>query len=443
MRMSNEQPQNVNINPRDYSKLQLGGQPGVTGGQGGLPGLLGLLAGNKNVVTPSFNPMQTIQDFINPQRMHPTPDGGLPDAPQMPQHDDSSSLYAQLQKLLGGGGDNFQAQSLPNFDPNRYKDQAEEAVNSQFSPILNQIYAQQKETQGRAKTNQGAVGDLYAQMAASLQNDAVADTKSYDTAQAKSKSMYDDERDKIAAGYAADAAAQRAAAKQLGTEALGVNDAIAKQDADKQFADQQMGQQYMAQQGALGQQGAAASTYDRDIAQATRQEGVNAQGDIMQQLQDYMSQSNSDIANTRAQQAGSTTDLMMKLADAAYQRDAANAQFGYQQQRDYIGDQKDLFQLQNDASQSGQVDASKLNPWQQTALFADQLKPGQGSDIVAAIQKAMNDRPEIYARSKQDPVAMNPALFAKLIADSQGSQNLDRNTLMQVSQELYRLLYGM
>ena len=144
---------------------------------------------------------------------------------------------------------------------------------------------------------------------------------------------------------------------------------------------------------------------------------------------------------------------MYKLAQAAYDRDSQNAQFQYQQQRDYIGDQKDLFSMQRDmllqqldAAQKAQSASAtgqdKLNPWQQVALFADQLEPGHGSDIIGAIQNAMSNRGEIYARSKDDPVAMNPALFAKLVADYQGNQGMDRNTLMQAAQELYRLLYG-
>jgi len=161
-----------------------------------------------------------------------------------------------------------------------------------------------------------------------------------------------------------------------------------------------------------------------------------------------MSQSNSDLANTRAQQAGSITDLMQKLASAGYERDSQNQQFQYQQQRDYIGDQQNLMKLQQDQllaqleAAAGGQGQEKLNPWQQIAGFAEQLQPGQGSNLVAAIQKAMNERGEIYARSK-DETPMNPALFAKLIADYPENSGLDRNTLMMLSQELYRLLYGM
>jgi hypothetical protein len=146
---------------------------------------------------------------------------------------------------------------------------------------------------------------------------------------------------------------------------------------------------------------------------------------------------------------------MMKLAQAAYDRDAANTQFQYGQQRDYIGDQKDLYQMQRQAlmdqleaaqNASGSSSTEKLNPWQSVALFADQLRPGQGSDIVAAIQGAMSQRQEISGINPTDasgnPIKMNPALFAQLIADSDAAKGMDRNTVMQVSQELYRLLYG-
>lgn len=410
---------------------------------------------NQQIMTPRFNPMQNAADFINPSRMHPQNGGGpVPNTPQMPQGPNAmSQIMAQLQKLISGQGMDqglkFNPMQMPQFDPNRYKSIAESSVNEQFDPIIQQLLAGQKQTQARASTNRGIVGGLYQGAVGAINQGAAQTQKSYDSAQAESKNLYTDERNRIAAGYAADAAAQRQEAKRLGTEALGDNGASQQQVADRQFSDQMGSQQMQSTQGALGQQEAAAGQYNNAIAQATRAEGVEAQSDIMRQLEDYMSQSNSDLADTRAQQAGSVSDLMMKLAGAGYDRDAQNAQFQYQQQRDYLGDQNNLADRQQEAllnqlkaMQGGQGD-EKLNPYQSAATFAEQLRPGQGSDIIAAIQGSMANRGEIYARSKNDEVPMNPALFAKLIADDPNNQGMDRNTLMQVSQELYRLLYGM
>jgi hypothetical protein len=437
--------QNININPRDYGKLMLGGQPGVTGGNN-IPGILGMLgdqAGTQN--SPGFGLRKYESDsVVQPQ---------VPRQKQQPGSDSIQAILAQLQQLISGQGQQgprFQPMELPQFDPNRYKGLATQSVNSQFNPIIQQILAGQKQTQGRANTNRGIVGGLYQGAVQDINTGAAQTQRDYDAAQAQSKQLYVDERNRIAAGYAADAAAQRKEAQRLGTEALGDNGASAQQAADRQFADQLGSQQMQSSQAAYGQQEAAAGQYNKSIANATRAEGIEAQSDIMRQLEDYMAQSNSDLADTRAQQAGSISDLMMKLAGAGYDRDAANAQFQYQQQRDYLGDQRDLADRQQDllmaqleAAQSGQAASSeKLNPYQSVATFADQLRPGQGQDFVAAIQAAMNGRPEIYARHREDPVQMNPALFAKLIADYPGNEDMDRNTLMMVSQELYRLLYG-
>lgn len=445
-----------------FNKLMTQGQPGnVTGGSQGIPGILGMLNQQASGTgANSFKPFNSISDFVSGTRNPAIPGVSSPEAlgqakpPTMPGGSNQiQQILMQLQKLMSGeggmGDDSFDPMSLPTFDPNRYKKEAESAVNAQYNPILNQIMAQQKQTQGRAATNKQEVGNLYAGAVNDLQADSAVQQKGYDASQAQSKQLYDDERNRIAAGYAADAAAQRKEAQRLGTEALGMDQVIGQQNNDKQFADQMQSQQMQSTQGALEQQQQAAGQYDKSIVGATRQDSINSQGDIMKQLEDYMSQSNSDLANTRSQQAGSITDLAMKLAQSGYDRDAQNTQFQYQQSRDWQGDQQNLMKMQQDslmaqlqAAAGGQGD-EKLNPWQQVATFADQLQPGQGSDIVSAIQKAMNDRPEIYGRSKDDPVAMNPALFAKLVADSQGAQGLDRNTLMQVSQELYRLLYGM
>lgn len=403
-----------------------------------------------------------------------------PPTPQLP--DPRQRIMQQIQELLqqDSGMPKFQPTELkmpqfdpvqmPQFDPNKYKNQATQAVNEQFNPIIQDLVRQQGEAKGRASSSKAEVGDLYGGLAAALQADANATKGSYDATQAESKQLYNTERNRIAAGYAADQAAQREEAKRLGTEALGVNEAVAGQQADQRFADQMMSQQMQSTQGALGQQEAAAADYDRSMGQAAKYEGAEAQRDIMSDLEDYMSESASNISGVRSQAAGSINDLMYKLAEASYQRDAQNAQFGYQQQRDYtadalaqqqfgyqqqrdyIGDADRLYERQlqakmaelealQSASATGQ-NADKLNPWQQVASFAESLKPGQGQDLVSAIQGAMNERPEIYARSKEDPVAMNPALFAKLIADSQSAGGVDKNTLMMVSQELYRLLYG-
>lgn len=454
--MADQQERNININPRDYKKLRIQGQPGVTGGSSGIPGILGILqAQQSGTGANSFKPKNTLADFMD---MTPTvipgvssPEylqayGGDRNQPKMPElNNPTMSIMEQLQKLMNGGGQ-FQPQSLPDFDPDRYKKLAETSVGEQFNPIIAEILKQQKTTQARAGANRTAVAGLYNEAVGNIQAGSKQMQGQYDAAQNESKQLYTDERNRIAAGYAADAAAQRAEAKKLGTETLGDNGAAAQGQQDKMFADQMGSQQMQSSQNALGQQQAAAGQYDQSIANATRQEGIEGQQDIMRQLEDYMSQSNSNLADTRSQEAGSVNDLMMKLASAAYDRDSNNAQFQYQQQRDYIGDQTNLAEMQMKLQQLAGGDGStaeKLNPWQSTAMFADQLRPGQGQDIVAAIQKAMNDRPEIYARSVDDPVKMNPALFAKLIADDPGNQGIDRNSLMQVAQELYRQLYGM
>lgn len=439
-----------------------GQQGNVTGGQAGIPGILGLLQeqSNPQIMTNKYNPLgpgSGAGDFINFARnrpdLKPAPGVGTQTQPVAPGTSPVEEIMGQLRQLLAGGpgGPGFQPMSMPTFDPNRYKDEAQNAVNSQFNPILDMIRAQQQQTQGRATGNKQAVAGLYQGAVNDINTGAAATQQQYDQTQNQSKQLYTDERNRIAAGYAADAASQRQEAKRLGTEALGVNEAIAKQTADKQFADQMGSQQMQSSQQALGQQEQGAADYDKAIAQATRSEGMEQQTDIMRQLEDYMSQSNSDYASTQSQAANASNDLMYKLAQAAFDRDSQNAQFQYQQQRDYMGDQSNLMQMQQEGlmaqleaaqNAAGPAGSDKLNPWQSVASFADQLKPGEGQNIVGAIQGAMSNNPEIYNRSRENEVPMNPALFAKLIAEDPKNAGMDRNTLMQVSQELYRLLYG-
>lgn len=452
----------MNINIGGQLAALLGqGQPGVTGGNN-IPGLLGQLSNqrNKPVMVPEFNPMQNISDFIDPNRMHPqTP--GMPDQNVPQQQNPMQDIMRQITELMGSKPPNIQFNpvQLPQYNPNQFKGQAEKIVGDQYNPIIQDLLNQQKGMQDKAGVNQQAVGDLYNQLAASVGKDAQASNQGYDAAQVQSKQMYTDERNKIAAMYAADAANQKAEAKRLGTEAFGTGDAIAKQNADKQFMDQQASQQMQSQNGAFEAQQQSAADYNRSMQGAAKSQGAEGQQDIIRQLSDYMTQSNSNLAQTRSQEAGSVSDLMTKLADSTYQRDTANAQFGYQQQRDFIGDQNTLYShemdlkmkqlqaMQQAASMgNGGAKGAKLNPWQQTATFAEQLQPGHGQDIVSAIQQAMSQRQEISGINPMGPdgkpIQMNSALFAQLIADSQAAGGLDRNKLMMVSQELYKLLYG-
>lgn len=450
---------NININPRDEDLIRTRDtiQDMVNLLQGRGPGASQTPGFS---VAPPYKPARSVSDMMNPEVIYPRSQS-LPPTPRMPQSRDDpvARIMQELQQMMGGSSrrlPQFQPIEMPQFDPNRFKKLATQSVSEQFDPIINEIMAQRGQTQRRAGANRQEVGRMYGSLAQSVNQDAVATGRQFDATQAESKKLYEDERNRIAAGYAADAASQRAAAKRLGIEALGVEQEIGQQNASKNFADQMNSQQMQSSQTALGQQEVAAADYDRAIANATRAEGAEAQRDIMGQLEEYMSQSNTNLAETRSQKAGSIQDLMMKLADAAYQRDAANTQFGYQQQRDYIGDQNQLFDRELDMKMAqlkaaqdlaslqggGQGQGQeKLNPWQQVATFAESLRPGQGSQIVSAIQGAMFERPEIFARKREDE-PMNPALFAKLIAQSQSAGNMDRNTLMMVSQELYRLLYG-
>lgn len=446
--------QNINLSSNDLAYLLSKGQPGnVTGGDQPIPDPLlnGLTQRSSTPQSLSANNALALQRQMERNSFGVEPANQLPTTPENPV----KKIMEQLSQLMSGKesiNSNFSPVNLPTFDPNRYKKEAETAVNSQFNPIISDLYAQQKATTQRAATNKREVAGLYQGAVNDINLGAAQTQKGYDQTQATSQQLYTDERNRIAAAYAADAASQRAQAKKLGTEALGVEDAIGRQTADKNFADQLGSQQMQSSQQALGMQEQAAADYDKSIAQATRQEGIDQQTDINKQLQDLIAQSNTDIASTRSQAAGSIQDLMFKLAQAGYDRDAANAQFQYQQQRDAVGDANNLYdrqykQLMDQLAMAQQASAGsqsdeKLNPWQQVATFAEQLQPGQGSDIVSAIQNAMSNRGEIYARSKEDPVPMNPALFAKLIADYPQNANMDRATLMQVSQELYRLLYG-
>jgi hypothetical protein len=127
---------------------------------------------NKPVMTAPFNPMLNTQDLINPSRMNPYASGQY-SGDNGSRYDTTSDngmseIMAQITKLLNEGPPNpqFSPVSLPQFNPSAFEGQAEGIVDKQFDPIISNLQQQKVATQGRAKGNQKAVGDMYNQLAA-------------------------------------------------------------------------------------------------------------------------------------------------------------------------------------------------------------------------------------------------------------------------------------
>jgi hypothetical protein len=346
---------------------------------------------------------------------------------------------------------------LPEFNPNAYKGQAQQLVGQQYDPIIHELMAQQGTMKNRAAANSKAVGNAYVDLARYTVGQQRDNYAGYQNAEAATKSAYQDQRNQVAAMYAQAAADQQNEAKQLGIQDLGTQQNLAQQKSDQMFSNDIAGQQANAEQAAFDLQQQSQLGYDRAAGAAALAEGQGRRADIQTQLMDYLAKSGMQIADTRSTEAGAANQLMMQLAQAAYGRDSENAKFQYQQQRDQIGDANQLAQFDQQGQmnqldmalkmqqlQQGanpQQDPASMSPWQKVANFAAQVQPQQAPDLISALQEAMQNNPQIYA---PDPngVRMNPALFAKLVLDSPGGDNVDQNSLAMIAQELYRQLYG-
>lgn len=431
-------PKNSNINSRDYASLLLNGQPGVTGKDpdysSGLTQLMGKSIGVQGDT-------DTYKARILAQ---------LKAQKSLPERGSSVDLS-------DGGGDYSQEQwkpiQLPQFDPTKFRAQAKGMVDAQYNPLIQAILADQGASKTRAKNVQGDISDLYSDLGKFMGQQQGVNYQAYEQLEDQNAGAYKDQRNELAALYAQASKEQQAQAQALGTGNLGVSETLAQQQSDQLFNQGQAQNQQQAEQAAFDAQQAAALNYDKSATGAAFAEGAGRQVDIADQLAEYLSKSNMQLADTRSQAAGSVDDLMMQLAKATYDRDVTNTQFGYQQQRDQIGDANQLAeydmqmqkaQLDNQLAQqklTSQGSNEKLSPWQQVASFAQQLQPQQAPDIVSALQQAMQSNPAIYSPDP-DGARMNPAMFAKLVLDSAGGDNVDQNSLAMVAQELYRLLYG-
>src|SRR5881396_77976 len=157
MQLPQRKGSNINLNANDLARLMTQGQPGNVTGGGNQPGILGLLNQQRQndsfQMTPKFNPMMTTADLIN--RNTDSPNMVQSRGPMTnPAVDPVTQIMQELQKLMTQQGSmNFQPTQMPTFDPNRFKNQAESAVNAQYDPIIQGIQAQQGQTQQRARQN--------------------------------------------------------------------------------------------------------------------------------------------------------------------------------------------------------------------------------------------------------------------------------------------------
>lgn len=210
-------------------------------------------------------------------------------------------------------------------DSNSLMKQAIAAASAQYDPIIANLRGAESLAQTRANRNKTALGEMFSQLSDSLQGDIPAVQQNYAQTKQNTQQAYNDLNQKIGATYQQAQADQEAMLKRLGIEAA-APDIMAKQAADKTFFENSANQEAQTAQTALDTEQRGNTEYTRRGSEIARTEGTQRQADLMSQLQDLLSQYDTQIGANEAAKAQAIQAGLGQLTQQAQERATTNAQ---------------------------------------------------------------------------------------------------------------------
>lgn len=307
--------------------------------------------------------------------------------------------------------------------------QATTQANAQYDPQIAAIRREMGLTQNRANQNKGQINDLYSGLANSYTGDTKASQQQYKGAKAAQQANMKDLQNSLATNYAQN---QKQQVDQM--TKLGIQQAIPQttqtQNNDLNYLSKLASVDNANQQGALNQQGNADVTYNREGAGVARNEGAQAVTDLMNTLNNYLTQRGGDITGLQGQKQSAIQLLQQEL-----QGNAAKAQ-----QQFNTTSWDNLFKL---AQFRQSVD--KSNPKATTGLLgANQIisdaygNSPHAKDMGGLVLQLLSTQPFStgYIQSPYDKtklLKMNPAqgsVLAGQFADQQGMTGDDKRNFM-------------
>ncbi len=225
-----------------------------------------------------------------------------------------------LEQMLAQFGGGFSVPSQADLSK-----QAQDLSVAEFAPKIAALQAEMNRAKQSGARARKDVGALYDQLVGEYTQEEKRNRKTYKNEKSTNRTRTSNLRNTITDDYT-----QLIKDRVNEYKALGIESA-APSSLDGVYGDQASQLAQAASEGAiedyaLGQEERASGNFLRDSRLASRQEGAEAQSDVIRQLQDYLNKSGTSLADLQGQQNSMFQQTLAKLTE-----NAASAQTQYQE----------------------------------------------------------------------------------------------------------------
>lgn len=251
----------------------------------------------------------------NPLGALPGANSGLPSAVPGSATQDRTTylnqLFEQLMQGLKG--------SVPTMPSDAdLRKQASDYASAQYDPQIKAIQREMGRTKGRAKESSADLKELYKELSGAYKQDAKIADADYRQIQAEQKVNAQELQQQIGTGYKDSIASQTDLMKSLGLEQA-VPETTRGQQNDMSYLQKLAGTQTQATADELALGRSAGNQYYREGATGALQEGASAIEELMDNLNNYLTQRGDQISGLEGQRQSASNMLFQQLQQQAAQ----------------------------------------------------------------------------------------------------------------------------
>lgn len=237
----------------------------------------------------------------------------------------SQKRQAEQQALAGGLGSISPYQSIqdqlfaamngisvPSTPLEELQKMAQQQISAQFDPMIAALGQEIQGKQKRGAASQQTARDMYGGLSKDYLAELPALTQQFKAEDDQANARYDQSQAQMAGQYDKQAAEQEAVLRRLGIEAA-APEASQQTQEDQAYFQNQMEMDQQQNLNALNEQQNAATTYQRNLGDNALMAGENTAQDIGAQLEDYLSQANSQMTQLRGQKSSGIQALLSQL----------------------------------------------------------------------------------------------------------------------------------
>lgn len=242
------------------------------------------------------------------------------------QQEQAQDPFTLLQQQLFNAANNIDAGPTSSLE--QLRAMATQQAGAQYDPIIKALMAEMGGKTNRAERNQKTATDMYGGLSKDYLSQLPEMTAQFAAEDKATNSRYDQAQSAMNAEYQENAGAQDALLKQLGIQAA-APDASREMQTDRAYFANQSEMDQQAALSNLNEQQMAQTNYQQNLGSNAKMAGANLSSDIRNQLEDYLTQANSQLTSLQGQRGGAIETLLaqMQSQQADAQEKARQQQF--------------------------------------------------------------------------------------------------------------------